>query len=41
MTTNTGKPVVGTNEVYSEAWDLPDSGFTYEETNELKPTEEQ
>ena len=32
---------VGTNEVYSEAWDLPDNGFTYEETNELKPTEEQ
>ena len=31
----------GINEVYSEAWDLPDSGFAYEETNELKPTEEQ
>ena len=27
---------VGTNEVYSEAWDLPDSGFTYEETDQLK-----
>ena len=27
---------VGTNEVYSEAWDLPDGGFTYEETDQLK-----
>lgn len=27
---------VGTNEVYSEAWDLPDSGFAYEETDQLK-----
>ena len=27
---------VGTNEVYSEAWDLPDSRFTYEETDQLK-----
>ena len=27
---------VGTNEVYSEAWDLPDSGFAYEETDRLK-----
>ena len=25
---------VGTNEVYSEAVDLPDSTFTYEETDE-------
>ena len=27
---------VGTNEVYSEAWDLPNSGLTYEETDQLK-----
>ena len=27
---------VGTNEVYSEAWDLPDSGFAYEETDQFK-----
>ena len=27
---------VGTNEVYSEAWDLPDSGFTYEETDQIQ-----
>ena len=27
---------VGTNEVYSEAWDLSDSGFTYEETDQVK-----
>ena len=26
---------VGTNEVYSEAWDLPDSGFEYEETDQV------
>ena len=31
---------VGTNEVYSEAWDLPNSGFTYEETDQIKETEE-
>ena len=31
---------VCTNEVYSEAWDLPDSGFAYEETDQIKETEE-
>ena len=36
MITTTTKKKVGTNEVYSEAWDLPDSGFAYEETDQLK-----
>ena len=30
----------GTNEVYSEAYDLPQAGFEYEETNELLPANE-
>lgn len=31
---------MGTNETYSEAWDLPNAGFSYEETDQLKKTEE-
>lgn len=32
---------VGTNEVYSEAIDVEDAPYTYEETNELIPIEEE
>ena len=32
---------VGTEEIYSEAIDVEDANFTYEETNELIPVEEE
>ena len=31
---------VGTDEVYSEAYDLPEKDYEYEETNELLPKDE-
>ncbi len=31
---------VGTDEVYSEAYDLPKKDYEYEETNELLPKDE-
>lgn len=31
---------VGTDEVYSEAYDLPEKDYEYEETEELLPKEE-
>lgn len=31
---------IGTDEVYGEAIDIPDSGYTYEETDEKEEVEE-
>lgn len=31
---------VGTDEIYSEAYDLPEKDYVYEETDELLPKEE-
>ena len=31
---------IGTDEVYSEAYDLPEKDYEYEETNELLPKDE-
>lgn len=31
---------VGTDEIYSEAYDLPEKDYEYEETDELLPKEE-